>query len=388
MNRLLCLLLLCCASGRVPANEEARSRASERQIRVLLEKNNAQSDLLAPLGHLQWRTEENAIWHALPAVVKVTWHAERSQFQVGQTSVSASTLFFRAGEKGNEPWVLNGKRRRGILQVSRLRYQTAYVLRVPLELYTEGVVIAEMGSRAEFEALKAQAVAARTFALYRFQRPRHGAYDVDATIADQVFDDSVSHSLVADAVKDTRGQYLTYDDKSPPIPFKAFYHSRCGGQTASAKEVWLNPEGNKSVSVPCAYCQRNHYRWRAQVSVEELTSVLKMPLAPVRLAISKATANGRLLELVAKGTGPQVTLRAEELRQKLGFTRLQGTQFTWDVENSNFTFTGRGAGHGVGLCQWGARGMARAGSTYEEILSHYYAGSRLHRPEMVVARKP
>ena len=109
-----------------------------------------------------------------------------------------------------------------------------------------------------------QSVAARTFALYRVQRPRHGAYDVDSSIADQVFDDNFSHGLIADAVKSTKGQYLYYDDKTPPSPFKAFYHSRCGGQTASAKDVWINPEGNRGGAVPCDYCQKNHYRWRAQ----------------------------------------------------------------------------------------------------------------------------
>ena len=384
MNRLFLFLFLLCLA--LPCRASAQT--SDSQIRVLLEKNNAQADLVAPTGRLQWRTEENPTWYPLPSTVKVVWNAERAQFQVGKTWAASATLLFRAGEKAMESWVLNGKRRRGVLQVSRLRYQTAYVLRVPLELYTEGVVLAELGSRGEFEALKAQSVAARTFALYRVQRPRHGAYDVDSSIADQVFDDNFSHGLIADAVKSTKGQYLYYDDKTPPSPFKAFYHSRCGGQTASAKDVWINPEGNRGGAVPCDYCQKNHYRWRAQISIEELTSVLKMPLAPVQLSVTKATTSGRMLELLAKGTGPQFTLRAEELRQKLGFTRLQGTQFTWDVENSTFTFTGRGAGHGVGLCQWGARGMARAGKTSDEILSHYYSGSRLYRPEMVVARKP
>ncbi len=357
-------------------------------IKVLLVKSGNPLELETSGGKLQCKAEESVYWTTLPNSVTINFDRATDQIHVGTSRFSHRTLLFRVGDGGNESWTLAGKRWRGVLQVSQTVNQLAYVLRVPLERYTEGVVLAELGGRAEFEALKAQAVAARTFALHRFLIPRHTVYDVDSSTLDQVFSGFSTNSLVGDAVKATKGEYLYYNEtksgRTTPPPFKAFFHSRCAGQTASAKEVWLNPEGNHFVSAPCEYCQKNHYRWQASVSLEELVSALKMPLSPLEMENSKITA-GRVLEIAIKGSGKPVFIRAEELRRRLGFTRLQSSHFSWQMVNSNFIFMGTGAGHGVGLCQWGARGLARLGKTYQEILAHYYAGSHLFRPEVKIS---
>ena len=362
-------------------------------IKVLLKKTSEPVEISTNDGRLFWKADDRGEWIALMPQARISLDRKNDQIRIGTSTSLYGTVFLRAQEGGDATWELEGKKLRGTLQITKKGNQLLLISKTPLESYTEGVVAAEMGNRAEFEALKAQAVAARTFAFHRQQNPRNAMYDVEASIHDQVFGqvsgDSSKNSLVKAAVKATQGQYLYYDEPAKghqlPPPFKAFFHSRCGGNTATAKDIWINAEGNHAPSVTCQYCQKNHYRWTARVPLNEFTEALKLPLESVTLNATKRDADGRLIELTTASSGKTTKWRAEEFRRRLGFTRLQSTNFTWTALPSEIQFTGNGAGHGVGMCQWGARGMARQGKGYEEILLHYYGGSRLFRPTFRVS---
>ncbi len=357
------------------------------QIKVLLKKSAAPVEVGTTNGRLQWKTEDSGEWIALPSRVTVSPGRNGEQIHIGSHSTTSSTILLRAS--AGAEWTLDEKRRSGVLQITRKAGGLWFLVKTPLETYTAGVVLAEMGSRAEFEALKAQAVAARTFAYHRLKNPRNTTYDVESNVFDQVFGSTGKYSLVNDAVRATQGEYLFYSDsekkKNLPPPFKAFFHSRCGGHTATAKEIWINSEGNRGQSAPCTYCQKNHYRWVAKIPWDEFSASLKIPLSSVEIKQYQTDTAGRIVALSVEASGFNKVLRTEELRQKLGFSLLQSSLFTWSAATSGIQFSGQGAGHGVGLCQWGARGMAREGKSYDQILQHYYSGSHLYKPSQRVS---
>ncbi|MCJ7729404.1 MAG: SpoIID/LytB domain-containing protein [Sedimentisphaerales bacterium] len=292
---------------------------------------------------------------------------------------------------------------------------------VPLEPYLAGVVGAEMPDYWESEALKAQAITARTYCLFnklKFGSRRH--WDVTRTQASQVYLGLRAESpRVWEAVNDTLGQVLVcrQDGGSTGITAGGFdrltaggeedvlptyYSSTCGGHTEDAKNVFGDAFG-PLCGVDCPYCRDvtrpNVFFWpMVQFDKAEVTSALqqKYPqlkeLGDITSIVATRQSDyadfSRLTMVKLTGsTGRSEFLRAEDLRLTIDPTgsRLRSTScriITMDgpAKTSTWAFIdGRGFGHGVGLCQCGAEGMARKGKTAEEILSHYYPGSKLIR---------
>lgn len=268
------------------------------------------------------------------------------------------------------------------------------LLRLPLEEYVKGVVAAEMPASLHPEALKAQAVAARTYAVRRmraFGGPGCPTYPE----ADVCSDPAVGQAYatpqelrrrwgplgyfyhwqrIESAVEATRGLILTYGG----TPIDAVYHSTSGGRTEDAVAVW-GTSVPYLVSVPSPYEDRSpRLEQTVRLSLDELAA--RLGLDPARVA--EAARAGRLLEQVERSPGGRVLrlrvagseLTGAEVRQILG---LNSTLFTWDVSGGAVTFHVRGYGHGVGLSQYGADGFARRGADFRAILRHYYPGAEL-----------
>lgn len=270
-----------------------------------------------------------------------------------------------------------------------------------LEDYLRGVLPSEMPRDWPLEALKAQAVAARTYAVYQIRRrQRWGAvYHLEATVMDQVFrhpltEDgrSESDANVERAIRETRGVILR-DRAGRPI--QSFFHADCGGKTEDAREVW-GAEGQGTATDQTCPVHRSS-QWTALYSLQELSERLRglrpsNPRAPERTPTEVGTASGPLARIeigsrtqsgrVAKmrlvwSDGLRQTLSGHEFRMAVGFNRIKSTKFTLlpreDRKGVEFVeFVGQGHGHGVGLCQWGARHWANAGRDYRFILKHYY----------------
>jgi len=248
-----------------------------------------------------------------------------------------------------------------------------------LETYLVGVVSSEAWPKWNLEALKAQAVASRSFAMRRMLEVGAGGH-LKSTVMDQVYDESRIRPGPAAAVEATRGEVLTYHGE----PIRALFHSTCGGRTSAPSQVWGGVGEEYLVPVKCGYCEISpRFTWE-----------LRLPLRKLRRKLARlGLKNGAALELlpldpdeagrtrwVRLGSGrraPQVS--AQKLRLLLGFDVLRSAIFEARVERTQVVFTGRGSGHGVGMCQWGAEGMARAGKTYDEILEHYYPRTELRR---------
>ncbi len=271
--------------------------------------------------------------------------------------------------------LVDGTRYRGKILVCRDNEGMYLINEVPLEEYVKNVVSAEVGPNWAFEALKAQAVIARTYALRQKSANSNPNYDLTSTVLDQVYrgetKGGTNEALISRAVEQTRGEVLTYDGKL----IEAFYHSTCGGETEDPREVfgksypYLKPVKSKCALSP--YCV-----WEREIPLEEIAKALGVA-GIKRISIESHTVTGRVRALkVFHGKGV-LTVKATDLRKMLGWKRLPSTKFTFTRKGHVIVFEGKGYGHGVGLCQWGALQMARQGKNYREILSFYYPGTTI-----------
>lgn len=254
---------------------------------------------------------------------------------------------------------------------------------IPLERYLMGVLEKEMSPDWPLEALKAQAVASRTYALYRKAHPRHEKYDVLTDTSDQVYEKRRHyHHSVMEAVSATEGQVLKYDGKI----FEAFFHSTCGGISERADHVWPGVNSPPLLNVHedpyCSASPSSH--WKYQVSREELATLFSQNgyffKDDWRLEVEDRDEMGRVKTMSLINENHKTSLSAITLRQIVGNSHLKSTLFEIEDSEDPVVFSGRGSGHGVGLCQWGARGMAEAGMSYRDILEFYYPGSELEGP--------
>jgi stage II sporulation protein D len=262
----------------------------------------------------------------------------------------------------------------------------AQVLRLHLDEYLAGAVTAETSADWNDEALKAQAVASRSLALHRLAHPRTRRYDVVTTALDQYF---VLPRLAPDrvwaSVEATRGEYLTLEapGRASPVPLQTFFHDSCGGGTDTPSSVWKAAASSGYRAATCTECQRSPRTWATNIEHDELRQAAGLRRArrcPLNIEAVEQTPSGRLRSLRVSSDEETTVVTAEALRAMLGYGRIRSARFAWTVSPDGIHLEGVGCGHGVGLCQRGARGMAARGSSYVEILAYYYTGSWLVRP--------
>jgi stage II sporulation protein D len=300
---------------------------------------------------------------------------------------------------------VNGRTYRGLAEVLRDRTGLTAVNRVGMEAYLLGVVSAEMGRRSSVDqaALQAQAVVSRTYALRNLRRWRVQGFDLYATVADQVYGGVGSETPEGRAaVAATRGRVLTYHGAA----IEALYYSTCGGRTADGFEVFRGASRPYLRSVPdeapngAVYCSISpRYRWHEEWTGETLRATLQRNLPRATsvsggqipyvtdVRVTKRSSSGRVDQLTIGLGGSEVRVDGTAIRRVLRPATgemLKSSAFDLIVTGGGSGVTrlaaeGMGAGHGVGLCQWGAVGRARAGQSYHQILAAYYPGTRLER---------
>lgn len=246
-----------------------------------------------------------------------------------------------------------------------------------MEDYLVGVVNGEIDSGWPSEAVMAQVVAARTYALYRTEAGKE-LFDLRSDVLDQVYAGLRSEDhRASEAVRRTRGQVLYADGALVP----AFFHSSCGGVTADVGEVWGIPHPSLQ-SVLCGDCgSAPKGRWEVSLTVAEIRRALGA-LYPggdqaLTLAVARRSRDGRVAVLTGTTASGSFSVDTEDFRREIGYGRLLSTRFSVRAEANSVVFQGSGYGHGVGLCQWGAKGAADRGLTYREILSRYYPGAEI-----------
>lgn len=275
---------------------------------------------------------------------------------------------------------VNGRPYRGSIEVYDEGGGLMAVNELPLETYIVGIINHEISSRWHMEAVKAQAVIARTYALYKKGGSAGLPYDLEGTVLGQVYRGVNAEDDAAErAVRSTRGEILTYGGE----PALTVYHSNAGGRTDASRDVWSG-DYPYLTSVASRYDSISpNYSWEFSVRAGRLGGMLEASGRGVGRVVSIRRAevlrSGRVRSIEIRGTSGRRTLSGEELRKLLGYSNLKSTIFRVSASGETFIFTGRGSGHGVGLSQWGAKGMAEAGYSYRRILGHYYPGTTLKR---------
>ncbi len=263
---------------------------------------------------------------------------------------------------------------------------------VELEDYLRGVVPAEMPAEFLPEALKAQAIAARSYALANLGKHRRDGCDLCDSTDCQVYGGVDEEEPRVDAaVADTAGLVLTYGGK----PIEAVYCDTCGGETATPEAAWPGAD-------PVAYLPAvdDHYgvvqvckaspkaRWTRKLTQEKFLAALTKwkVTGPLTMIRPLGCEDGTRPDRYRLEAGELVwVVPAEAVRnavdRALGWSTLPSGDFIALIDGDTISFTGWGQGHGVGLCQWGANGWAKLGKTAAEILAHYYPGAKLQQME-------
>lgn len=270
------------------------------------------------------------------------------------------------------------------LIVATDRRQTLWVVHLPIDQYLYGVMAAEVPASWPMETLKAQAVASRTYFLFKKLGRRNEPYDVRSDILDQVFKlDAKKYKSIGRAISATHGLVLLSDSDSQVFP--AYFHSDCGGKTSSEGKVWRKPTSyNRAVKDPfCKSASKNN--WTFRMDRHKLLSTLKrafyLPSGVHLKSILPRVRGANRAHVVDFIFSENIIKRisANDLRKLLGYGRLKSTHFEVSSSWKNVVFKGRGFGHGVGMCQWGAQRWARKGKDYRFILKHYYPEAHLKR---------
>ncbi len=277
------------------------------------------------------------------------------------------------------PIRLNGREYTPPLEIVRNGEGLAVVNELPLEEYLAGVLRAEAGEKWPLEALRAQAVVARTYAAYHRAIAGGKPYHIVASTAHQQYFGRVPPgSPVWGAVRETVGQVLLWEGEV----FPAFYHTESGGYTEDPRTVFAARNMPALKPVRCEFSAGSpHYYWALDVRLADLTEILRRYEvgvgSVVAIDVSERTPSLRASVVTVHGTRGSVRLRGNDFRRMIGYDTFKSTLFAVAVDTQVARFSGRGYGHGVGMCQWGAKGMAEQGHTARQILTYYYPGTTL-----------
>lgn len=276
---------------------------------------------------------------------------------------------------------LNGKPHRGTLEITDSKNGLMVVNELYLESYLVGIINNEISSRWPDDVIKTQAIIARTYAIHQRNNRRKERFHLEGTVMGQVYSGvGKEDSSAIKAVKDTQGEVLTFDGE----PALTVYHSNAGGKTEDSSNIWYRGYPYL-MPVESPYDEEApKFEWEFTLPASSLKELLNSAgyrlEAPEELKPAEVTASGRVKTiLITDANGKSVKLSGEDLRKIIGYSTLRSTMFEVKKDSDIFVFKGKGSGHGVGLSQWGAKGMAENGYSYKEILKHYYPGTDLKK---------
>jgi len=277
---------------------------------------------------------------------------------------------------------VNGRDRcyRGIIDVIKVKNKKLLVVNVlELEQYIRGILYHESPHRWPLEALKVQAVAARTYALYRIATDKNQPFDVTSDIYSQVYGGRSSERYRANiAVERTQGEVMTYNNEILP----AYFSATCGGHTEDVSELWKQ-DLLPLKGVICEFCKISpHYRWKKNFRSKDVQDKLNQHgynlglIKEIKVLEKNSSGRIRTLEITTR-EGKTMKIAGKDFRQIIGPNVLKSNKYDIVMQGYYFDVLGQGWGHGVGMCQWGVLGMVRQGHTYQEILQYYYPGTQM-----------
>lgn len=276
---------------------------------------------------------------------------------------------------------INGRKYRGTLEIINNAPQSFTIVEIlPLDEYVYGIIKHEISPKWPEEAVKAQIIAARTYALKNFAKHAKEGYDLCNTTDCQVYGGLESEDPVSNALVDaTTGEILTYQSELISTP----YHGFCGGYTEDPRNVWEGVTKVKYMQIKkCNFCKKApRYNWSARFDRAKIESILVANNLPVgkitNIKVNDRSSSGRAIEIKITHKNGKVLLKANKFRLLLGSDVIRSAMFKIKKDKDAYVFEGTGWGHGVGLCQEGAKGMAEKGYDYKQILKFYYPGTEI-----------
>jgi stage II sporulation protein D len=344
-------------------------------IRVLLKDDTAPAELSAP-GGLRVYTDRQALVLTIPDGTLIYCRPDKVGIAIDNHAAAKTPLRIEAAAGAGIQ--VNNKMYRGTLWAHLQEGRLMLVNHVLLEEYLYGVLAKEVPASWPAAALQAQAVAARTYALYNVLKNAPALFDVYSTTASQAYGGLDSEkSASRKAVDETRGIVLSYGKKLA-LPL---YHANSGGMTETPEDVW-------GWSAPYLAAQQDgfsrdtkNFEWDCSLAAADLSDHLcqaGFPLPAVETIMPlQRDRSGRITRLGLQADKRTAYLSGNSFRLLAGPGKIKSAHFTVERNNQSFIFNGSGYGHGVGMSQWGAYGMARQGYRAEQILRWYYPGTAI-----------
>jgi stage II sporulation protein D len=401
-----------CASAlpRSASNDVAADQ-SDQPVRIALATSVRQAQFASSGSWVIYsRSSEHVVTRGSGGGVKVQMSGSRlvaARDNGSETSRYSGSFIVRSTTPGTLIQY-EGKRYRGDILVLPTDTGMLIINRLAVESYLRGVVPLEIGDRkpGEEAAVQAQAVAARSYSYVHMAEAKGRAFDMYGSVQDQVYGGADAEKPIADdAVAATRDMVVRYAGRIISTP----YHSTCGGSTAGVQEVWwrepdqpyLQPVSDRIPGTNNFYCDPSpRFKWNATFPKEALRATLEKYLAQYSsgpggsigavtgVRVEGRTRSDRVSALTIQTTRGNYLVRGNDIRFVLRspagailnstyFTAGTTTDASGDV--AELTLNGGGNGHGIGMCQWGAIGRARAGQSYRTILTTYYPGTTVGR---------
>ncbi len=312
-----------------------------------------------------------------PSLPSVKIQRDPDGIRLGPTLYRVSGL--RIETKTREMQVENRKYRSAIQVLKNPLGSLTVVNEIDVEDYLKGVLPSEMNPAWPLEALKAQAVVSRTYAIFKNIENKDFPFTLSSDVGSQVYrGKSAEHASTNRAAEKTRGEILTHGGRI----FPTFFHSTCGGATTRSDYQWKIESHPSLKGVECPYCQASpFYLWKAEFSAAQIQRLLAKKGKSVsniqEIKAEKVDASSRPRVFAVRHDGGTLEIQANEFRQILGADRMRSTKVTVTRVGEQFLFRGRGWGHGVGMCQFGAKQLAELGYDYADILRYYYPDSEI-----------
>lgn len=358
---LLLFQLNYCAAFITQTWKPPKEREKINEVRVLLGKATTKQIKITGEGLLQVYDINDLLIKKAIDIVQINPEAIRARIQIKP-------------EKGF--FIYDSVKYRGNAILDPVGGEIIITNSVPLEKYLYSVVPSEVPSSWPEEALKAQAVCARTYVIREMIARAKEPFDVDKTTASQVYSGMDRETpRTTKAVEDTTGTIILYESK----PIQAFFHSNAGGYTEKPENVWATSlpyldhvESNFDQDAP-------NYSWEDRIASVQMNRLLSSVgvgyISDIR--VLKRNLSQRVEILEVKGENGTLNIKGTDFRKMVGETKIKSLKFGIKKEANSFYIKGLGFGHGVGMSQWGAFGMAKNNTSYATILNHYYPGTNL-----------
>ncbi len=300
-----------------------------------------------------------------------------NHLEINGTPVSSEEILFFS----STPFQLNGKYYRGNLRIKLNKTELLLINELNIEDYLLSVVPSEVPNSWQNEALKAQSIVARSYALFELQNSRklEKPFDVYASTRSQVYKGmDVENKYTSDAVRSTLGEIVTWKGKTA----KTYFHACSGGMTESSKDAFNDPRPYLKV-IPSPYGKiYSLFHWSTNLPARKIENLFQDLFQGhlKGIAVSSRTASKRIQTVtLIDSAGIQHRVSGSEFRKRIGATVMRSTRANIQTSDGKIILSGVGYGHGVGLAQWDAQEMALKHKTYRQIIAFFYPGTDIRK---------